>query len=207
MVDKSDIEPRNLSNSDLLFHLQKFNEEKYFTELYNRFFHLVFGFCLKHLANRTNAEEATSKCFEAIIASVKSTSISNLAGWIFGMARNICLAIHREKKKVSIAEFSNDKFILLSEPEVEYMIEKETTSIKNEIVLKEIKKLKSTQQECILLFYYEQKTYQEIQDELGLNFASVKSNLQNGKRMLRDALKKYDLNNSSFYKKNKSKND
>lgn len=197
MVRNSDIDPKNLSNNDLLIQLQKSGNEKYFAELYNRFFHLVFGFCMKHLANRTNAEEATSKCFEAVIASIRNTTISNLAGWIFGVARNICLTIHYEKKKENTFELSNHNQHLVSEPEVNYMIEKETSTIKNEIILNEIKKLKPTQQDCILLFYYEQKTYQQIQDELGINFITVKSNLQNGRRMLRDALKKYNFNNSS----------
>lgn len=206
MVGNSDINPKNLSNNELLYHLQKFGNEIYFTELYNRFFHLIFGFCLKQLANRTAAEDATSRCFEAMFNSIRDSRISNLAGWILGMARNICLTIHREKKKVKpIDTLTEDN--LFSEPEVEYIIEQESASIRNEIIQREIYKLKPIQQQCIILFYYEKKNYQEIQDELGINFAAVKSNLQNGKRLLRDTLKRYNLHKTSLNTNNELEND
>ena len=45
--------------------------------------------------------------------------------------------------------------------------------------------LTAEQKNCILLFYIEKKTYQEIMTETGLSFMKVKSNIQNGKRNLK----------------------
>ncbi|MBK7691942.1 MAG: sigma-70 family RNA polymerase sigma factor [Bacteroidetes bacterium] len=46
--------------------------------------------------------------------------------------------------------------------------------------------LTAEQKNCILLFYIEKKTYQEIMTETGLSFMQVKSNIQNGKRNLKN---------------------
>jgi RNA polymerase sigma-70 factor (ECF subfamily) len=53
-----------------------------------------------------------------------------------------------------------------------------------------IEKLKREQKECIVLFYYNEKCYQEISDKLKLPLGKVKSFIQNGKRNLKICLKK-----------------
>jgi RNA polymerase sigma-70 factor (ECF subfamily) len=45
--------------------------------------------------------------------------------------------------------------------------------------------LKAGQQECIKLFYLEEKCYQEIADLTGFELNKVKSYIQNGKRNLK----------------------
>jgi RNA polymerase sigma-70 factor (ECF subfamily) len=55
-----------------------------------------------------------------------------------------------------------------------------------------IEKLKDDQKECIRKFYYENKCYNEIAQNLGLDEKKVKSHLQNGKRNLKLCLEAKD---------------
>jgi RNA polymerase sigma-70 factor (ECF subfamily) len=48
-----------------------------------------------------------------------------------------------------------------------------------------IEKLKDDQKECIRQFYFENRCYNEIAKNLGLEEKKVKSHLQNGKRNLK----------------------
>ena len=53
-----------------------------------------------------------------------------------------------------------------------------------------IAKLKKEQKECIELFYFKEKSYQEIALSLRMDEKKVKSYLQNGKRNLKICLEK-----------------
>ncbi len=63
---------------------------------------------------------------------------------------------------------------------------------KSKILLleKAIDQLKSDQKKCIVLFYINEKSYQQICDELGLSLMQVKSSIQNGKRNIKLLLEK-----------------
>jgi len=50
--------------------------------------------------------------------------------------------------------------------------------------------LQGHQKRCISLFFLENKSYSEIQEITQLDFKSVKTHLQNGKRMLRLLMEK-----------------
>jgi len=50
--------------------------------------------------------------------------------------------------------------------------------------------LKKEQQDCIRLFYFQKKSYEEIEAQTGFTYKQVKSFLQNGKRNLKIELSK-----------------
>ncbi|MEY4866115.1 MAG: hypothetical protein RLY64_369, partial [Bacteroidota bacterium] len=53
-----------------------------------------------------------------------------------------------------------------------------------------LEQLQGNQKRCISLFFLENKSYSEIQEMTQLDFKSVKTHLQNGKRMLRLLMEK-----------------
>lgn len=60
--------------------------------------------------------------------------------------------------------------------------EKESTITKLETALNDLSK---EQKQCIILFYYKNKSYNEIVEITGFNANEVKSYIQNGKRNLK----------------------
>ena len=67
------------------------------------------------------------------------------------------------------------------------LVEKDNTLTELQSALQQ---LNHEQQQCIILFYLEKKSYTEIAAETGFNMMQVKSHIQNGKRNLRLLLEK-----------------
>ena len=51
-----------------------------------------------------------------------------------------------------------------------------------------IEELKKEQKQCVQLFFLEKKSYQEVNEQTGIDLKKVKSHIQNGKRNLKMCL-------------------
>ena len=92
-----------------------------------------------------------------------------------------------EKKRFE--KYSAD--IFMESTEVSHPIDEAPDSLLEKNLKRCLEKLKKEQQECIQLFYYENKCYQEISDLLKLEQKKVKSYIQNGKRNLKICLEQH----------------
>lgn len=51
-----------------------------------------------------------------------------------------------------------------------------------------IEELKAEQKKCVMLFFLEKKSYNQVNEETGIELKKVKSHIQNGKRNLKMCL-------------------
>jgi RNA polymerase sigma-70 factor (ECF subfamily) len=104
--------------------------------------------------------------------------------------------MHLRKTKKIKQTISIDQLNIVTDEmeKSDFYLVKENILIKLETTLIE---LKTDQRKCIELFYLESKSYLEIADLLNLSLNSVKSAIQNGKRML-----KVKLENKGIHSKN-----
>ncbi len=176
-----------LSDKELVDLYKYSSDTKYIGELYERYTHLIYGVCLKYLKNRDDSKDAVMQIFENLFDVIKKHEIDNFKSWIYSVAKNHCLMSIRktktaEKMKVAI---KND-----SENFMEYSDtlhhNNEELDFKN--LEKGIEKLKKEQQECIRLMYLQDKSYKEVSQITGYSLNKVKSNIQNGKRNLKNYL-------------------
>lgn len=56
-----------------------------------------------------------------------------------------------------------------------------------------IEELKTEQKTCVELFFLKKKSYNEVQEETGIDLKKVKSHIQNGKRNLKMCLESKDV--------------
>jgi RNA polymerase sigma-70 factor (ECF subfamily) len=152
---------------------------------------MVFGVCMKYLKNTADAQDAAQQVFEKAFIEVDKYEIPYFKSWIYTVARNICLMRLRNRRQhlEPIEEFQEmpDLEIITADELrlIEFLKEEE-----NIILHEALNELNEDQAKCIKLFYFEKKSYQEIQDITGYTFHQVKSHIQNGKRMLRNILRK-----------------
>lgn len=150
--------------------------------LYARYTSLVYGVCLKYLKDRDEAKDAVMQLFEKLIATLLSHEVENFRSWLYVTARNHCLMQLRARKSKYQVEFSSqlmeNQFLLHleEEPEMEQNLSK---------LEKCIAKLANDQQQCVRLFYLQEKCYKEITGLTGFDLNKVKSYIQNGKRNLK----------------------
>jgi len=148
-------------------------------ELYSRYGHLVYGVQLKYTKQTMDAEDLTMECFAKLPALLLQHDIAFFKGWLFTVARNLALTFLRKNKTGIIDQLDEQKQGLV--------IEEDTIDIEKELSLLEwaLPQLKEHQKTCIVLFYIEQKSYEQIMAQTGYTFNEVKSYVQNGKRNLK----------------------
>jgi RNA polymerase sigma-70 factor (ECF subfamily) len=154
--------------------------------LYERYAHLVLGVCMKYLKNEMEAEDLTMKIFEELPIKLQKHSINYFKSWLYVVTKNECFSFLRKKGKETSIQYT-ENYDQIEDVEGENLFLKE-----NKILLleKAIDQLKSDQKKCIVLFYINEKSYQQICDELGLSLMQVKSSIQNGKRNIKLLLEK-----------------
>jgi RNA polymerase sigma-70 factor (ECF subfamily) len=133
---------------------------------------------MNYFKNKSRAEEATQQVIEQALNKWPKEYIANVKGWLFIIIRNYCLQQLRDKK---IVDSLDAKEWLDQEDETNPF------SLSNYLPHLEsvLPSLPVSQEQCIRLFYLQEKNYQEIMQITGFSYKEVKSNLQNGKRNLK----------------------
>ena len=150
--------------------------------LFTRHTALVYGVCMKYLKDRETAKDAVMQVFEKLIVSLKNHEVENFKAWLYVTARNHCLMELRHKKGKFMEEISP---ILM---ENEFLLHQQVDDEREQDLKKMeecINKLVEGQQQCVRLFYLDEKCYKEIVTETGFEMNQVKSFIQNGKRNLK----------------------
>lgn len=157
-------------------------------ELYSRYMHLIYGVALKYLESRDEAKDAVMQIFEKLVADLPQQEVRNFKSWLYVLTKNHCLMQLRSQKSAAgrLEGYKIEQEFMESEQELHPM-DKEEHSVEDALK-KCIEQLKNEQKQCIKLFYYEKRCYQEIAEELRIDEKKVKSYLQNGKRNLRICL-------------------
>ncbi len=180
-----------LNDKVLLDSYRESGDNKYVGTLLARYSLMVFGVCMKYLKNTADAQDAAQQVFEKAFIEVDKYEIPYFKSWIYTVARNICLMrLRTQRHQLEPIEESQEMadVEIISADELrlkEFLKEKENASLHEALG-----ELNQEQATCIKLFYFEKKSYQEIQHTTGYTFHQVKSHIQNGKRMLRNILGK-----------------
>lgn len=183
--------PNQLSDSELIDKYQSTTDQRYLAELYTQYTHLVFGVCMKYFKNQEASQDALMNIYEELIEKVHRHDILEFKPWLYMVVRNHCLMVLRKNKSTDqkFVDFSieqtsnvqNDSFLhLTNEAESQEQLEA--------ILADCLGGLKKEQQECVHLFYIEEKAYKEVADITKHDLKKVKSYIQNGKRNLKKCL-------------------
>ena len=142
---------------------------------------------MKYLKNEEEARDAVQQIFLKALTEIPKYKIDFFKSWLYTIARNHCLMKLREKHR-KLVEI-HDNLLLSEEPDNNHLLhlmKDQQFTIMNE----SLGELAPEQRDCIILFYLEKQTYQQISEKTGFNYMQVKSYIQNGKRNLRILLEK-----------------
>jgi RNA polymerase sigma-70 factor (ECF subfamily) len=179
---------KKLADEDLLNEYGKSENAEYLGELYNRYIPLLYGVCLKYLADADKAQDAVMQVFENIFPKILQYEVKVFRTWIYSVAKNHCLQILRKEKKGIFVDFNSE--IMESDEILNLLSEDETDEERKAILRLCIKKLPVEQRKVILRFFMEGMSYQDIVDVDGYQLNQVKSYIQNGKRNLKICIEK-----------------
>lgn len=188
------------TDEQLLTAWQQRKEEACFQELYQRYYHLVYNACGKYLQQAADRKDATLETFTTLLELPASKRIQSLPGWLYGIARNICISRHRTIAKSPILS-GEETFFEKNAPEI---VENEGVLLQvdrehphlSDLLPQALDQLEKRQRECIELFYLQELSYKEVSETLGYDLKAVKSYLQNGRRKLSIILRKLESERS-----------
>lgn len=160
-------------------------------KLLERYTLLVYGVCLKYLRHEDDAKDGVQQVFEKVIVELDKYEVQYFKSWLYMIAKNHCLMRLRSKSHSTTELEENNMAIAVDEEDIALAIQKDSNLSKMEIALS---LLNPEQKECITLFYLKKLSYKEVCDITGLEFMMVKSNIQNGKRNLKNIMERIGNN-------------
>jgi RNA polymerase sigma-70 factor (ECF subfamily) len=135
--------------------------------------------CRGFFADGAAAEDATQETFVRVYQKIHSFQGGNFTGWLTRIAKNVCIDEWRKRRSEGLldSELLREGSVVAapnSTPDLRLMVGE---------VWKEMSSLPSDQRRCLEM-KIQGYSYEETAVRTGLSIDSVKSHLQNGRRML-----------------------
>lgn len=172
---------KNIDEDDAMqaVELLKKGSAEAFQILYQKYSQKVYRFCLRMLGSAEQAEDAFQETFIKVYEHRQNFRGTNFAAWLFTIARHTCLNVIRSRKE---AEEFDEVFHASDSP-------RQTDVGLKEQIDKAISLLPEPLREALLLREYEECTYQEIADILGIDLSLAKVRVYRARIILRKLLK------------------
>ena len=171
-------------------------DQKSYAELMSRYKDSIYFMLLKMVNNRDDADDLTIEAFGKAFKNLHQyTPDFAFSTWLFKIATNNCIDFIRRKRKFTFSidkSMENDsgqemQFEIKSpmlDPE-ENMIKKQKAMLMRDVV----EKLKPRYKRLVELRYFQERSYEEIADELKLPLGTVKAQLFRAREFLYQILK------------------
>ena len=164
-------------------------DEQALRAAYDRWGGLVHAFCVRSLASRADAEEATAQVFVNAWRgrSGFDAEKGSLAGWLLGIARrvvaDICAAAARERRVREAMEQA------LLEQEVPVQEVSSPDSLVDRLLVADaMSQLRPEQRRAVGLAFYDGLTHQQVASTMGLPLGTTKTHIRRGLAVLRRRL-------------------
>ncbi len=157
-----------------------------FDELYRRYERCLFGFVLRQLGDRSEAEDVFHEAFMAVLKERRARELGSFKAWIFEVARNLCYNRTRSRRRAARA-FETEARSPPSQPHPESIaLEREAPAA----LRRAVAKLRAVEPPLAQL--YDLRTsglsYDEIAEVLGVPLGTVKSRMHEMVGRLREEM-------------------
>jgi RNA polymerase sigma-70 factor (ECF subfamily) len=181
---------QNITDNELLekFYLDRDNE--WLGILFKRYTLLLLGVCIKYLKDEDEAKDSVQQIFLKTITELNKYRVEYFKSWIYMVAKNHCLMKLRDRQGKYTADLTDNISSVHTEQEHEERLRHIERNNTLELMNVALKELGEEQRQCLISFYLQKKSYQEIAEASGFSMLQVKSYIQNGKRNLKIILDK-----------------
>ena len=177
------------SDEVLLQVFQESGSQDVLATLYLRYSDLVYGVCLKYLTDAEASKDAVMNIYGELLQKLPHQQVNNFKSWLYVVAKNHCLMQLRSANKMKTVEFQPADMQSEELLHLDAVLEKEAEFKRLEQCMET---LGDEQRKAIGLFYLQNKCYNEITDEMNLDWNKVRSLIQNGRRNLKTCMDNYE---------------
>ncbi len=177
-----------MNEKELLTHYRQTGDLDTLGKLYAPYMSLLYGVCYKYLQEAEQCQDAVMQIFDELIGKLRVHEVDNFKSWLYIYTRNYCLMQLRKAKQVTKVDIEDHLFESeqrLNNQEEQRWQEQDFDKLETCIA-----GLAQEQEQCIRLFYLEQRCYKDIVDITGFELSKVKSYIQNGRRNLKICMEK-----------------
>jgi RNA polymerase sigma factor (sigma-70 family) len=180
----------HISDQELLDRFYHDRNNDWLGILLQRYTLLLLGVCMKYMKQEEEAKDCVQQIFIKIITELPKYKVEYFKSWIYTIARNHCLMKLRDRHGREPVVLTEAMTVSWDEdPGKNKHLEKDQLL---EMMGQALEELGKEQKLCVILFYLEKKSYQEITAMTGFTLMQVKSHIQNGKRNLKLLIEKKD---------------
>lgn len=169
-----------------------------FEQLVNRNKQKMFALAYRFLGNYQDAEDVAQESFIKIYNSAKTYQpLSKFTTWMYKICKNTCIKKLRQKKtgNISLSDHKTNADDIhdgeIEDKNSELPEQKLLKQEKAEIVKKAIDSLGERQRLAVILYRYENCSYEEIAEIMNCSSEAVKSILHRARVNLKNILKNY----------------
>lgn len=180
-----------LTDEELAVSVQKGDKEK-FGVLMERYEQKLSRYCRKFFFGQHNIEDMVQEVFLKAYQNIRSFDADRkFSSWIYRIAHNVFVNSLRKKSRNPLYFFDFDT--LIPHPVYEDNVQEEFDREKMiKIIDKELKNLKPSYREILILYYVEDLDYKEIADILHVPTGTVGIRLKRAKDQLKKLLPNYE---------------
>jgi RNA polymerase sigma-70 factor (ECF subfamily) len=176
-----------LDDYSLLTAFQQTQNQEKLATLFLRYTDLVFGTCMKYLKNEELSQDAVMNIYQELVQKLPHHKVDNFKSWLYVVTKNHCLMQLRKDKKNITVEFDGQFMQSEDFSHLDNVLEKEQKLQSLENCIEE---LNNEQKTAVKLFYLQEKCYNQIAEETGMDWSKVRSLIQNGRRNLKICMEK-----------------
>lgn len=175
----------DILEQELIVKYQESKDQADLAQLYEPYMPMVYGTCLKYLKNASDAQDAMMTIYELVSNKLKTHKIDNFKPWLYVVAKNYCFDELRkknrrlDKKEVAENMYSEQVF----HPD-------NVDNDKEKLLHSCIEKLSTKQKYIIKAFYFDKMSYKQIAENNNIDWSTIRSKIQNGRRMLKKCIEK-----------------
>ena len=154
-----------------------------FEQLVKRYQHKLLGFVYHMVHNEQVSDDIVQESFINLYKTIDRVDASKkFSSYVFAIARNTAIShIRKFKKEISLDE-------LLVSGEEESLYAQIVQAEQAHTVARALAKIPVHYQKAIRLYYFEDLSYEEVAQKLGLPINTVRTHLRRGKELLKQVL-------------------
>jgi RNA polymerase sigma factor (sigma-70 family) len=178
-----------ITDQELVTAYRQSGDLKILARLYQQYLDMLYGVCLKYLADSEAAKDAVMDIFEELAAKLLRHEVGHFKGWLYTLAKNHCLMQLRASSRIKIHPFDPE---FVQSAEEMHLNDKMETEARLDRLSACLETLSDEQKTTVSLFYLENKCYKEIETITGFDWNKVRSLVQNGRRNLRLCMQRHE---------------
>jgi RNA polymerase sigma-70 factor (ECF subfamily) len=162
-----------------------------YEQLVRRWSARVLAFCHARTGNAHAAEDLAQETLLRGLRVLPSLEDPDRFGcWLCGIAHRVCLDWRKSKERTQVslgslphADGSEGDGLLATDKDPTQHAAEQADDVRR--LMAEVEALPETYREVLMLYYYDDLTYQDLAELLGVSFATVNARLTKAKAMLR----------------------